>query len=185
MARIAERLRIQAGEVILREGRLGREFFVILEGTATVTRGHVVNILHAGDYFGELAAIEAVPRSATVEATTDSKSHRRPAGVRVDDGDSRLPQRAAQRMSRRTAKRTTGWPPPEEQTRSGQASPTGTARPTERIRLARPPGAPTLQAHGARRLSACAAAPPRGLSCAGRGGEGPGQLDFRRGHEGR
>jgi CRP-like cAMP-binding protein len=72
MARIAERLRIQAGEVILREGRLGRELFVILEGTATVTReGHVVNILHAGDYFGELAAIEAVPRSATVEATTD------------------------------------------------------------------------------------------------------------------
>jgi CRP-like cAMP-binding protein len=72
MARIAERLRIQAGEVILREGRLGRELFVILEGTATVTReGHVVNILHAGDYFGELAAIEAMPRSATVEATTD------------------------------------------------------------------------------------------------------------------
>jgi CRP-like cAMP-binding protein len=72
MARIAERLRIQAGEVILREGRLGRELFVVLEGTATVTReGHVVNILHAGDHFGELAAIEAVPRSATVSATTD------------------------------------------------------------------------------------------------------------------
>lgn len=72
MARIAERLHIQAGEVILREGRLGRELFVILEGTATVTRaGRIVNILHAGDYFGELAAIEAVPRSATVQATTD------------------------------------------------------------------------------------------------------------------
>jgi CRP-like cAMP-binding protein len=72
MARIAERLRIQAGEVIVREGRLGRELFVILEGMATVTRaGHVVNILHAGDYFGELAAIEAAPRSATVEAATE------------------------------------------------------------------------------------------------------------------
>jgi CRP/FNR family transcriptional regulator, cyclic AMP receptor protein len=69
---IAERLHIQAGEVILREGRLGRELFVILEGTATVTRaGRVVNVRHAGDYFGELAAIEAVPRSATVTATTD------------------------------------------------------------------------------------------------------------------
>ena len=43
-----------------------------MEGTATVTHeGNVVNILRAGDYFGDLAAIEAVPRSATVEATTD------------------------------------------------------------------------------------------------------------------
>jgi CRP-like cAMP-binding protein len=30
-----------------------------------------VNILRTGDYFGELAAIEAEPRSATVQATTD------------------------------------------------------------------------------------------------------------------
>jgi CRP/FNR family transcriptional regulator, cyclic AMP receptor protein len=72
VAGIAERLHIQGGEVILREGRLGRELFVILEGTATVTRaGRVVNVLHAADYFGELAAIEAGPRSATVTATTD------------------------------------------------------------------------------------------------------------------
>jgi CRP/FNR family cyclic AMP-dependent transcriptional regulator len=72
VARIAEHLRVQAGEVILREGRLGRELFVILEGTATVTRsGRVVNVLSGGNYFGELAAIEAQPRTATVTATTD------------------------------------------------------------------------------------------------------------------
>jgi CRP-like cAMP-binding protein len=72
VARLAERLHIDEGEVILREGRLGRELFVILEGSVVVTReGRLVNQLDAGDYFGELAAIEGVPRSATVTATTD------------------------------------------------------------------------------------------------------------------
>jgi CRP-like cAMP-binding protein len=70
--RIAERLHVQEGEVILREGRLGRELFIILEGTVVVTRaGRVVNEWGAGGYFGELAAIEAEPRSATVTATSD------------------------------------------------------------------------------------------------------------------
>jgi CRP-like cAMP-binding protein len=72
IARIAERLHVQEGEVILREGRLGRELFIILAGTVVVTRGdRVVNEWGPGGYFGELAAIEAAPRSATVTATTD------------------------------------------------------------------------------------------------------------------
>ena len=72
IARIAERLHVQEGEVILREGRLGRELFIILEGTVVVTRaGRVVNEWGPGGYFGELAAIEPAPRSATVTATSD------------------------------------------------------------------------------------------------------------------
>src|SRR5258708_4771942 len=72
IARIAERLHVQEGEVMLREGRLGRELFIILEGTVVVTRsGRVVNEWGPGGYFGELAAIEAAPRSATVTATSD------------------------------------------------------------------------------------------------------------------
>jgi CRP-like cAMP-binding protein len=72
VARLAERLQIDKGEVILREGRLGRELFVILEGSVVVTRaGRVVNEHGTGDYFGELAAIGGKPRSATVTATTD------------------------------------------------------------------------------------------------------------------
>lgn len=72
IARLAERLRVQKGEVILREGRLGRELYIILKGTVVVTRsGTTVNEWGPGDYFGELAAFDAAPRSATVTATSD------------------------------------------------------------------------------------------------------------------
>ena len=72
IARIAERLHVHEGEVVFREGRLGRELFILLDGTVVVTRaGRVVNEWGPGDYFGELAAIEAAPRSATVTATSD------------------------------------------------------------------------------------------------------------------
>jgi CRP-like cAMP-binding protein len=72
IARLAERLHVQEGEVILREGRLGRELYIILEGTVVVTRaGRTVNEWGPGDHFGELAAIEAGPRSATVTATSE------------------------------------------------------------------------------------------------------------------
>lgn len=72
VARLAERLRIEAGEVIVREGRVGRELFVILDGTATVSRkGRVIDVIDPGGFFGELAAPETVPRTTTVTAATD------------------------------------------------------------------------------------------------------------------
>jgi CRP/FNR family transcriptional regulator, cyclic AMP receptor protein len=72
IARMAERVHVQDGEVILREGRMGRELYIILEGTVVVTRaGRVVNEWGPGDYFGELAAIDEAPRSATVTATSE------------------------------------------------------------------------------------------------------------------
>lgn len=72
VTRLSESLSVHAGEVLTKEGRIGRELFIIVEGTATVTRnGNVINVLNAGDYFGELAAIDPGPRSATVTATTD------------------------------------------------------------------------------------------------------------------
>jgi CRP/FNR family cyclic AMP-dependent transcriptional regulator len=72
VARLADELIVHAGEILTKEGRIGREFFIILSGTASVTRGgQVVNTLGAGDYFGELAAIDPGPRNATVTAVTD------------------------------------------------------------------------------------------------------------------
>lgn len=61
-----------AGTVLTEEGAIGREFFFILTGRASVRRrGRKVALLGPGDYFGELALLDRKPRSATVVADTD------------------------------------------------------------------------------------------------------------------
>ena len=72
VARLAERIQVGEGEVLAREGRIGREFFLILSGTVAVTqKGRRVNTLGPGDFFGELAALDPGPRNATVTALSD------------------------------------------------------------------------------------------------------------------
>jgi CRP/FNR family transcriptional regulator, cyclic AMP receptor protein len=72
VARLAERIQVGEGEVLAREGRIGREFFLILSGTVAITqRGRRVNTLGPGDFFGELAALNPGPRNATVTALSD------------------------------------------------------------------------------------------------------------------
>jgi CRP/FNR family cyclic AMP-dependent transcriptional regulator len=72
VARLAERVQVGEGEVLAREGRIGREFFLILSGSVAVTQmGQRVNTLGSGDFFGELSAMDPGPRSATVTALTD------------------------------------------------------------------------------------------------------------------
>ena len=62
------------GAALCEQGRLGDEFFVILEGRAEVARGRrKVRSLGPGDHFGEVALLMPIgrqPRSATVEAST-------------------------------------------------------------------------------------------------------------------
>lgn len=66
-----ERL-VRSGDVVVRQGAAGNAFFVIASGEADVTRnGRKVGHLVAGDFFGDLALIDKMPRSATVTATTD------------------------------------------------------------------------------------------------------------------
>lgn len=72
VAHLAERVQVAEGEALAREGRIGREFFLILSGSVAVTqRGRQVNTLGPGNFFGELAAMNPGPRNATVTAISE------------------------------------------------------------------------------------------------------------------
>jgi CRP-like cAMP-binding protein len=65
-----------AGTAITEEGKSGVGFFVIDDGTATVTiGGSEVRKLGAGDYFGEIALMAKGPRTATIVADSDLHCH--------------------------------------------------------------------------------------------------------------
>jgi CRP-like cAMP-binding protein len=62
---------VDAGEELTRQGRSGREFFVLVSGRVRVERdGRTLSELHPGDFLGEIALIDGGPRTAT--ATTES-----------------------------------------------------------------------------------------------------------------
>ena len=72
VAHIADQLDLPSGKEMATEGDRGREFFVLLQGTADVTRGgERINTMNEGDFFGEIALVTKMPRTATVTATSD------------------------------------------------------------------------------------------------------------------
>ncbi len=70
--------RLRKGEVLFREGDPGQELFVIREGSVVISKpvlGRVEQVLARlgpGDFFGEMSLFDRFPRSATVQAETET-----------------------------------------------------------------------------------------------------------------
>jgi len=87
----------QRGRVLAEKGRIGRELFSTLRGTATVARsGHVINVLTEATPSGSWPPSIRAPQRHRHGHHRPRLPHCWSAGVRDHDGDSWLSQRAPQ-----------------------------------------------------------------------------------------
>jgi len=71
IAQIADEIGFPAGRTLIEEGKPGREFFVIVDGTVEVRRGGRKLPLRGDSHsYGEMALLSGKPRSATVTTTS-------------------------------------------------------------------------------------------------------------------
>ncbi len=74
LARRAEEVEVPAGGYLTRQGALGTEVYVILDGRFVVRRHtRTVATRQKGDVFGEMSLLDGMPRTANVVAEKDSK----------------------------------------------------------------------------------------------------------------
>ena len=72
IAALSAEVDIAKGTVLMRQGDLGQECFVIEKGKAKASvRGKKSRMMGPGECFGEMALLHSAPRSATVTAETD------------------------------------------------------------------------------------------------------------------
>ena len=74
IAKASDEVEVKAGRVLVDQGKTGHEFFLILDGQASVrANNRKVASLGPGNYFGELALLSREPRDASVIADSDMK----------------------------------------------------------------------------------------------------------------
>ena len=73
VSRLLKEQRYEKGAVIVKNGATGQGLFIIKEGSVSVKRdGHTVSQMGPGDFFGEIAVLDGGPRTADVQADTDT-----------------------------------------------------------------------------------------------------------------
>jgi CRP-like cAMP-binding protein len=74
VARASDEVSVNAGHELIRQGDIGREMFVLVDGSATVRRnGRKLGSVGPGSAIGELALLDKGPRTATVTTDVDSR----------------------------------------------------------------------------------------------------------------
>lgn len=69
LGQLADEVEVGKDKALTEQGRIGHEFFIILDGRLTVLEGdRPIRQLGPGDFFGEIALLDARPRTATVRA---------------------------------------------------------------------------------------------------------------------
>jgi CRP-like cAMP-binding protein len=66
---LADEIQVGLDTVLAEQGHIGHDFFIVLDGRVMVLDGNTpLTTLGPGDFFGEIALIESVPRTKTVRA---------------------------------------------------------------------------------------------------------------------
>jgi CRP-like cAMP-binding protein len=74
---LGEWVNVPPGEAVVRQGEAGDAFYAVVSGQVEVVEdGRMVNVLGPGSYFGEVALLLDVPRTATVRARTPVRAFR-------------------------------------------------------------------------------------------------------------
>ncbi len=72
IAKAGDEIVMTAGTMIVEQGQMGREAFLILEGQVIVRRnGRKIATLSSGDVVGELSLLDHGPRTASAECDTE------------------------------------------------------------------------------------------------------------------